>query len=207
MSTSAARAVVLTGPRQVEVRDVEVPSPGPGQVQIATLFSGISAGTEMNVYRGSAPQWSLHRDPETKLFAPTDEPDWTYPMIYGYQNVGAVVALGEGVASRAVGDVVFSYTAHQSVVVADADSTVVVPSGIDPRLAVLNSNLNTALGGVLDARPSIGDAVVVSGLGVIGLLVAQLMRRAGAGLVIGVDRLESRRTLAKQLGADAVIEA
>lgn len=197
---------MLTGPRTVEVRQVDVPAPGPGEVRIATLFSGISAGTEMNVYRGVAPQWHLHRDPATALFHPTDRPDWTYPFVYGYANAGRIVDAGDGVTSRKPGDIVFSYMPHQGLVLAPADSTVLIPAEVEPRHAVVNSNLNTALGGVLDAHPSLGDAVVVSGLGVIGLLVTQLVRRAGAGIVVGVDRLESRRAVALRLGADAVID-
>ena len=203
---TGAKQAVLTGPRTVEVHDVEVGAPAPGEVLVATLFSGISAGTEMNVYRGTAPQWSLHRDPATGLFSRTDEPDWSYPFVYGYANVGRIVAVGEGVTSRSVGDVVFSYSPHQSVVVVAADSTVVIPEEVEPKHAVLNANLNTALNGVLDSRPSLGDAVVVSGLGVIGLLVTQLVRKAGAGLVVGVDSLESRRAMAWRFGADAVID-
>ena len=206
MGATKARAAVLTGPRKVEVREVEVAAPGPDEVQVATLFTGISAGTEMNVYRGTAPQWELHRDPATKLFSRSKSPDWTYPFVYGYANVGRVVAVGDGVTSRSPGDVVFSYMPHQTLVVTGADSTVIVPRGVEPKYAVLNANLNTALNGVLDARPLIGDAVVVSGLGVIGLLVTQLVRRAGAGLVVGVDGLESRRRLATRLGADAVLD-
>lgn len=201
-----AKAAVLTGPRQVEVRDVEVPEPAAGEVQVAAMFSGISAGTEMNVYRGRAPQWRLRVDPSTRLFLPADEPEWTYPLAYGYANVGRVVGVGPGVTKPAIGDVVFSYTPHQSAVVAPAEGVVRLPDAIDPRFGVLNANLNTALNGVLDARPSLGDVVVVSGLGVIGLLVTQLVSRAGAGMVIGVDRVPFRRDLATQFGASAVID-
>ena len=185
---------------------MQVRAPGPGEVQIKTLFSGISAGTEMNVYRGHAPQLSQRRDPLTKLFTAADSPEWSYPLTYGYANVGRVIKAGPGVDSPAVGDIAFSYTPHQSVVVATADSTVGIPDGLEPKLAVLNASLNTALNGVLDARPSLGDAVAVSGLGVIGLLVTQLLRRAGAGLVIGIDRIASRRDLAARMGADVVID-
>lgn len=206
VSSTRARAAVLTGPRKVEVRDVEVPPPGPGEVQIATLFSGISAGTEMNVYRGTAPQWHLHRDPATKLFSRAESPDWSYPFVYGYANVGRVAAVGVGVESPSAGDIVFSYTPHQSLVVSQADAAVVLPDGVAPKHGVLNANLNTALNGVLDARPALGDTVVVFGLGVIGLLTTQLVRRAGAGIVVGVDGLESRRRIAKGLGADVVLD-
>jgi 2-desacetyl-2-hydroxyethyl bacteriochlorophyllide A dehydrogenase len=189
----------------VEVRDLDVAAPGPGEVQIVTRFSGISAGTEMNVYRGRAPQWELHRDPDTKLFSSTHSPDWTYPFVYGYANVGEVSAVGDGVTTPKQGEMVFSYSPHQTVVLAEADRAVALPGAIDPKLGVLNANLNTALNGILDARPSVGDVVVVSGLGVIGLLATQLARRAGAGLVIGVDTIEFRRGLARRLGADAAL--
>ena len=200
-----AKAAVLTGPQQVEVRQVPVAPPGPGEVLIETLYSGISAGTEMNVYRGRAPQWEMRSDPVTRLFARTETPDWRYPLIYGYSNVGRVLRTADEVDSPVEGDVVFSYSPHQSVVVARATSTVPIPGAIAPRLGVLNANLNTALNGLLDARPSLGDVVVVSGLGVIGLLVTQLARRAGAELVIGVDGVQSRRDLARQTGADVVL--
>ena len=206
MPETTAKAAVLAGPRKVEVREVRVRGPAASEVQIATLFSGISAGTEMNVYRGNAPQWQMRRDPSTKLFSRAGTPDWSYPLTYGYANVGRVIEKGDDVSSPSVGDVVFSYTAHQSVVVTPAESTVVLPPEIDPKVGVLNANLNTALNGVLDARPSLGDVVVVSGLGVLGLLVTQLVHRAGAGLVIGVDRVLFRRERARRLGADVVIE-
>lgn len=206
MPETTAKAAVVAGPRKVEVREVPVRGPAPGEVQLATLFSAISAGTEMNVYRGNAPQWHLRRDPSTKLFSRAGAPDWSYPLTYGYANVGRVIEKGHDVSSPSVGEVVFSYTPHQSVVVTPAESTVVLPQGIDPKVGVLNANLNTALNGVLDARPSLGDVVVVSGLGVIGLLVTQLVRRTGAGLVVGVDRVPFRRELARRLGADVVVE-
>ena len=161
MDPMTAKAAVLVGPRHVEVRNFPVHDPGPGEVLIETLFTGISAGTEMNVYRGRAPQWQMHRDPATGLFARSDKPDWSYPFAYGYANVGRIVKVGTGVDTPIEGDVVFSYSPHQSLHVTAAASTVPVPKNIDPKLAVLNANLNTALNGLLDARPSLGDVVVV----------------------------------------------
>jgi 2-desacetyl-2-hydroxyethyl bacteriochlorophyllide A dehydrogenase len=205
-TATRARAAVITGPRQIEVREVEVPALGRTDVRIETMFSGISAGTEMNVYRGRAPQWRQRFDPPTRLFLPSDSPEWTYPLAYGYANVGRVVETGSQVVTPSIGDIVFTYLPHQSVVTCPAAATVRLPAGLDPRLGVLNANLNTALNGVLDARPVVGDAVVVSGLGVIGQLVTQLVRRAGAGLLVGVDRLKSRRDLALTAGANVVID-
>ena len=178
--------VTITGPRTVAAIASDVPELSANEVLIRTLFSGISAGTEMNVYRGSAPQWQSRQDADSALFVP-GEPEWTYPLVYGYANVGVVEEVGREVVRVAPGTTVFSYKPHCSWVTAPADQVVVLPELADVRRGVFLANLNTALNGVLDARPSLGDVVVVSGLGVIGLLATRLLRRAGVGLVIGID--------------------
>jgi 2-desacetyl-2-hydroxyethyl bacteriochlorophyllide A dehydrogenase len=200
-----ARTAVITGPRAVQVRDLPLPPVGPREVLVANVVSGISAGTEMNVYRGLAPQWRTRRDPATGLFEPTDVPEWTYPLAYGYAAVGRVQHVGYDLDPALLGDLVFSYTSHSSHAVVPVSELVVLPTLAHPRVGVLTANVNTALNGMLDARPVFGDAVVVSGLGVIGLIVTQLLRRSGASLVIGVDSVEERRQLAKQFGADLVL--
>jgi 2-desacetyl-2-hydroxyethyl bacteriochlorophyllide A dehydrogenase len=196
--------VAMMDRRSARAIEGPVPTPAAGQVLIRTIYSGISAGTEMNVYRGIAPQWRTRQDPHSGLFV-AGTAEWTYPLVYGYANVGQVEDLGLEVAGVNVGDLVFSYTPHCAWVVADATDVVTLPELPDVRRAVFLANLNTALNGVLDARPSIGDVVVVSGLGVIGLIVTRLLRRAGAGCVIGVDPLEHRRQRALEGGADLAL--
>jgi len=205
MSGRTRQCVTITAPRAVAVATMEAPVPAPNEVLIRTAFSGISAGTEMNVYRGDAPQWRSRQDAGSALFVP-GEPDFTYPLVYGYANVGTVEEVGAAVETVAPGTLVFSYTPHCSWVVAAAEGVVALPELADVRRGVFLANLSTALNGVLDARPSIGDVVVVSGLGVIGLLVTRLMRRAGAGLVVGVDRLDHRRRRALEAGANHVLD-
>jgi 2-desacetyl-2-hydroxyethyl bacteriochlorophyllide A dehydrogenase len=204
-TVQTARVATLVAPRKLEVFDQELPSVGASDVLLATLYSGISAGTEMNVYRGSAALWRTRRDPENGLFEPTDEPEWTYPMAYGYAAVSRVAQRGEAVANVNVGDLVFSYTPHSSAAVVPADSVVPLPALENPRRGVLNANLNTAYNGILDAHPNFGDVVVVSGLGVIGLIQVQLLKRLGAR-VIGVDGVAERRALAEQFGAEVTFE-
>lgn len=201
--------VMFLGPRHVEVQGRSLPEPSGGQVVLRTLHSGISAGTEMNVFRGAAPQWRTRRDPETALFVPTEAPDWSYPLAYGYAAVGRVEQVGASVPASAglsIGDLVFSYTPHSSRSIANWDALVPLPHLDEPRLGVFLANVNTGLNGLLDARPSFGDVVVVSGLGVIGLIVVQLLRRSGAGLVVGIDGIERRRQLGQSLGAHVVMD-
>ena len=77
------------------------------------------------------------------------------------------------------GDLVFTYQPHCEWVVADADAVVVLPALPTRAAASSCANLNTAFNGVLDTHPALGDVVVASGLGVVGLLVTRLLRRAG----------------------------
>jgi 2-desacetyl-2-hydroxyethyl bacteriochlorophyllide A dehydrogenase len=204
--TGVAKVVTLTGPREVEIREEEVGEPTDGEVLIRTLFSGISAGTEMNIYRGDAPQWRRHLDEATGLYEPTDVPDFTYPLVYGYEAVGRVEQVGSHVELVAPGDLVFSPTPHRSLTVTHAANVIELSHVRDPLHGVLNVHLNTALNGVLDAHPSFGDAVVVTGLGAIGLLIVQILKRCGVRTLIAVDRLEHRRMLARQFGADVTLD-
>jgi 2-desacetyl-2-hydroxyethyl bacteriochlorophyllide A dehydrogenase len=205
-AASTLKTVFMTGPRAIEVRDHEPVDPGPGQVRIRTIATGISAGTEMNVYRGFAPQWRKKQDPKTRLFVPTDEPEWTYPIPYGYANVGRVDRVGEGVTRLREGQLVFSYTSHASAVLASEQRAVPLPDLDRPEHGVFLANINTALNGVLDARPPLRACVVVFGLGVIGQLMTRMLRQLSPRSLVVVDRAASRRELAMAGGADLALD-
>src|SRR6185437_1756008 len=74
-----------------------------------------------------------------------------------------------------------------------------------PEAAVFLANLETAVNVVQDAHPRLGERVVVFGQGVVGLLITQLLRRTGVGLLIAVDPLPGRRSLAEEVGADLAL--
>jgi 2-desacetyl-2-hydroxyethyl bacteriochlorophyllide A dehydrogenase len=198
------RVVEITAPRTVAVVDRIVPSVGAGQVLIRSVVSGISAGTEMNVYRGAAPQWHRSYDLERRLFVTDRQPDFAYPIAYGYANVARVEELGPETEDLGVGDLVFSFSPHREWSVVDAEALTRLPALRRPEHGVLVANLNTALNGVLDARPPITAAVVVSGLGVIGQLVVQLLVRTGAGYIGAIDPAADRQDLATLHGATEV---
>lgn len=199
--TVLPRAAFITGPRSVEVRDVDLEAPGPDDVLIKVLFSGISAGTEMNVYRGLAPQWRKRLDPRVRLFVNTEEPEWRYPLRYGYACVGTILEAGVNVKRVQVGDLVFAYAPHQTHVVMPAERVVSLGGLTNPEIGIFFANLNTAYNGILDARPPMGSNVVVFGLGVIGQLVIRLLAKAGLRSLVAVDTIASRRKLAEAAGA------
>lgn len=196
----------FTGPRRAEVRDVAIGEPGPGEVLVRAVATGVSAGTELNVYRGTAPQWRRRQDPRTRRFVATNEPDWRYPLAYGYSCVGEIAAVGAGVEASRLGELVFAYAPHRGYSVVRAERTIALPAAVAPEVAVMLANLNTAYNGVLDARPMLGGALVVFGLGIVGQLVVRLAARTGQHRLVVVDGIGQRRELALAGGATHALD-
>jgi 2-desacetyl-2-hydroxyethyl bacteriochlorophyllide A dehydrogenase len=190
--TRRARELWFTGPREVEVRDGRVPEPGPGQVLARALASGVSQGTELLLYRGQGP---TPFDPS--LDAPGAP---TYPRRYGYAWVGEVVG---GAPSLPAGTRVFALAPHGDLHAIDVADARPIDAAIPPRRAVLAASLETAVTCVWDSGVQLGDAVVVLGGGVVGLLVARLAAAAG-GRVRVVEPSPRRRAVALALGVEAL---
>ena len=134
------------------------------------LYSGISRGTESLVFRGEVPpsQYDAMR-------APFQEGDFPGPVKYGYANVGEVQEDSEadGLAGRRV----FCLYPHQDVYCVPADRVALIPDNVPSGRAVLAANMETAVTIAWDARPVVGDRIVVVGAGVVGLLAGWLCRQ------------------------------
>ncbi len=189
-----ARAVHFTGPRRVELREVDVPEPGVNRVLVGTECSGISSGTELLAYRGEV-------DPELALDESLGSLSGTfaYPFRYGYSAVGRVLRGGGDLRE---GQLVFAFHPHQDRFVVGADQVTPV-DGLDPAVATMYPLVETALQVCLDAAPRLGETAVVTGLGAVGVLVAALLARTGAE-VLGSEPLPARRVAAEAFGIDAV---
>lgn len=190
-----SRALWLAAPRTPEYRTEAVPPPGPGEVRVRTIASALSQGTEMLVYRGQVP-------PDMPLDLPTLRGSFAFPIKYGYAAVGRVIDTGPGVEGMTPGDAVFVHHPHQERFVVQASMPIRLPDGLDPVLGVFTANLETAVNVLLDTPLHIGEAAAVFGLGTVGLLIAQLLKRAGADPVIGIDPLDKRRRVALRVGID-----
>lgn len=201
------KALVVTGPRQLAYETYDDPPLKPDEVRIQTLYSGISAGTEMSQYRGTSPYMNKRWDETNRLYLPSDVPSWTYPVPnIGYEEVGQVIEVGAAVSDIPVGARVFGAWWHRTHHVANADYVRprLLPPGAEEIFGIFNHIGAVALNGVHDGRIRIGETVAVFGLGTLGQIVAQAARASGAR-VIAVDVLDTRLEMAKRLGADMVM--
>jgi threonine dehydrogenase-like Zn-dependent dehydrogenase len=196
-----ARTLWFERPGVAALRREPIADLCPGEVRVRAICSGVSAGTERLVLLGRVPAAVRAR-----MALPTMKGCFDLPAAYGYATVGEIEAVGAGVPADRVGDRVFVLHPHQDVLVARADALRALPSGVPAERLVLAANLETAVNVIWDAEIGLGDRVVIAGLGVVGLLIARLARRAGASSVVGLDRDVGggRADLALALGATAV---
>jgi threonine dehydrogenase-like Zn-dependent dehydrogenase len=205
MPTSSV--VRFSAPHVAEVISEDAPLLGPDQVRIATLFSGISAGTELTAYRGSNPYLFRKWEESARLFV-DGSTSFTYPVDgWGYEEVGQIVELGTDVVGLELGTLVWGTWGHRTTTVQSAERARqrVLTDGVDPRVGIFSEIAAIGLNVVLDADIHVGETVAVFGLGVPGQIVAQLARLNGAR-VVAVDGIASRRELAVELGADVVLD-
>ena len=200
-------ALALTGPRRVALLEQPEQRLGPSEVRLRTLLSGVSSGTELAAYRGSSPFLHKHWDPQRRLFETQPQDPRPYPLLsWGYEEVGEIIEAGPR-ASLPIGTRIYGTWGHRSQHVAPADWAAdrILPGDVDPALGIFSHIGATALNAVLDAAPRLGETVAVFGLGVVGQLIAQLLRLAGAR-VIGIEPLAARASLARSLGTDLLID-
>lgn len=199
--------VRFTAPLTAEVVHEESRPLGADQVRLRTLFSGISAGTELTAYRGTNPYLSKRWDETNRLFV-DGSTSFEYPIDgWGYEEVGKVAEVGASVTKVEVGDRIWGAWGHRSETLQSESHAAarVLPVDADPRIGIFSQIGGIGLNVVLDADIHIGETVAVFGLGVPGQIAAQLARLNG-GTVIGVDAIASRRELALRLGATVVLD-
>ncbi len=194
--------VQFSAPRQVQLVSTAPVRPGPGEVRLRTLYSGISAGTEMTTYLGTNPYLRRHWDPDARLFTDGDATT-PYPVTNaGYEEVGRVIEVGDGVAGVEVGQLVWGIWGHRGEGVLSGATAAgqVLAEDVDPVVGVFARVGAVAMNATLDADLHIGEVVAVFGQGVIGLLATRLAALSGAE-VVAVDAVPERLELARRFGA------
>ena len=193
-----AAAFWVTEPGRGQIRPVTLPEPGPDDVLVRTLRTGVSRGTETLVFGGHVPE-----NQHATMRAPFQEGDFPGPVKYGYLNVGLVERGPEALVGRTV----FCLYPHQTAYVVPAAAVTVVPDGVPAARAVLAGTVETAVNALWDARPLIGDRVAVVGAGMVGCCVARLLAAMPGVSVTLVDVDESRSSVATALGAAFALPA
>jgi NADPH:quinone reductase-like Zn-dependent oxidoreductase len=188
-----ARAFWLGEPGRGELRREPLPPRSDTDVEVRTLYTGISRGTETLVHQGRVPP-SQHQ----AMRAPFQQGDFPGPVKYGYLNVGVV----EAGPAPLLGRTVFCLYPHQTRYVVPATSVVAVPDGVPPARAVLAGTVETAVNALWDAAPLLGDRVAVVGAGMVGCCVARLLAQIPGVRVTLVDIDPARAEVAAALGAD-----
>tara|TARA_B110000444_G_scaffold54417_1_gene50477 strand:+ start:821 stop:1855 length:1035 start_codon:yes stop_codon:yes gene_type:complete len=194
-----AQQLYFIEPRKLEIREQQLPPLQPDQVLIKNLYSAISAGTEMLVYRGQLPT----EESLDESLAASETQTINYPVQYGYACVGRIEEAGKDVDADLLGKTVFSFQPHASHHVCTMDGVIQLPDGVDPKEAVFLANMETAVNLVQDANPCLGERVLVLGQGIVGLLVSSVLAEFPLAGLYAVDSIDSRRALAVQSGVQA----
>ena len=185
-----ARQFWIEAPGRGAIVGARLPPRRDDELSVRTLYSGISRGTEALVFRGEVPSSQYQA-----MRAPFQEGEFPGPVKYGYSSVGRVV---EG-ADDLDGEVVFCLFPHQDRYTVPRGAVTRVPAGVPPGRAVLAANLETAVNVLWDARPMVGDRIVVFGGGVVGLLCAWLCRAVPGVALTLVDPNAARAPAAAAL--------
>ncbi len=197
------------------IEDVPAPGVRAGHLLIRTSASLVSAGTErMLVDFGRANLLDKARQQPDKVRMVLDkvrtdgvaatlksvQAKLDKPIPLGYSSSGVVIAVGEYVEGFRVGDRVASNGNHAEIVCVPVNLCARIPDAVDDETASFTVVSAIALQGVRLAQPTLGETVVVIGLGLIGLITVQILRASGCR-VIGIDLDAGRAALARERGA------
>jgi len=199
---------------------VEIPAPGVtrGSLLIKTTYSLVSSGTErMLVEFGKSSLISKARQQPDKVkqvldkiksegLLPTLEAIFSkleQPLPLGYCNAGVVMEVGEGVTGFVVGDCVASNGPHAEYICVPQNLVVKIPDGVSSKEATFTVIGAIGLQGIRLCNPTFGESIVVTGLGLIGLLIAQMLLANGCK-VIGIDIDQDKCNLAEKWGVRTI---
>lgn len=201
---------------KISIEESPIPKNKKGHLLIASKFSLISSGTErmLQVF-GKANYLNKARQQPEKVREVLDKiktdgllsayeavrSKLDQPIPLGYSNVGIVIE--SDVKGFKVGDRVVSNGYHAEVVSVPANLCAKIPQNVDDETAVFTVLASIGLQGVRLINPTLGENIVVFGLGLIGLITAQLLKSNGCS-VIGIDNMSSRCAIADSLGIETI---
>jgi len=185
----------------VAVRERPTETVGNDQLRVETTLSGVSAGTELLVYRDEVPE-EMPVDATLPAF---EGASFDYPLAYGYAAVGRVVETGTETDDDWLGRRVFCFRPHTETFVADPSAVVPLPDELSTTAAAMLPTVETAVTLVLDTAPRLGERVAVFGAGAVGLTTVALLADCPLAELIVVEPQPERRERAAALGADTTL--
>jgi predicted dehydrogenase/threonine dehydrogenase-like Zn-dependent dehydrogenase len=201
-----------------EVAEVPVPKVSNGSLLIKTSNTLVSAGTERMLVEFGKAGWieRARKQPDkvkmvlqkiqTDGLKPTIEKVFDHldkPLPLGYCNVGRIAEIGFDVTGFSIGDRVVSNGKHAEVVDVPLNLCAKVPEKVSDEEASFTVLGAVALQGIRLIKPTLGESIVVTGLGLVGLMTVQLLRANGCR-VLGLDYDKEKLELAKSFGAEVV---
>jgi 2-desacetyl-2-hydroxyethyl bacteriochlorophyllide A dehydrogenase len=191
-----AQLLIFSAPRQVVVHEQLLPKLEDDQVLVQSIFSAISPGTELLIYRGKFPKGLTNRvDHHSSNFK--------YPFTYGYACVGRILELGQQVAKIWQDRLVFAFQPHGSHFITSIDNLHPLPKDCSPESACFLANMETSVNLVQDSAPNLGECAMVFGQGIVGLLTTALLSEFPLRTLITADCYSLRRKASLRLGATA----
>lgn len=184
------KGIVALSPGDPRMIEVDVPEPGPHEVQVQMAATLVSAGTERAWVNG----------------VPNATP--SYPYVPGYCCAGEVVKTGKDVVGFEPGDRVATFAVdvgHREIGNVRDLEVVHIPDGVSYEYAAFTSLGQTSLQGVRKCRIELGESVASQGLGIVGILALQFAHLAGAQPAVALDRVEKRLEIARACRADVTI--
>lgn len=166
-----------------------IDAPGKSEALIETIYSGISYGTEKIVYTGDVP-----KSQRELMRCPYQMGDFGSDVKYGYINVGKVIKGSPKYNNKYV----YTLFPHQTVYVLNEADLILIPKSIPLQRCLLTANMETAINGMWDVLPSCGDKVLIIGAGIVGFLMAYVLKSIIGIEVLLVDIEKSKKQLAEK---------
>ena len=187
----------LAGVKKIEFYAREI-AMKPDKVLLRHVCTAPSQGTALHLYRGEHLLVDYVRE----------ERPFPYPWVQGFAyGVGRVEEVGQEVQGIKEGDLVHCMNLTSEFSVVDPANLTPIPEGLDPESAALTFQASVALRGIRAAHIALGERVLVTGQGPIGVFVSQLSRLAGARRVFASELSEKKLAISRQVGVDVALNA
>ncbi|HIC01918.1 TPA: zinc-binding alcohol dehydrogenase [Candidatus Poribacteria bacterium] len=199
------RELVAVAPRTPVLREYEEQPLKSNELRIKSIFSAPKHGTELRPYRADTKDQTSPFDGQKRIHI-GEGGDPKFPIRLGNMAVGNVIEVGQEVASSQIGDKVFGHLPIRETHTVNQGRIKKVPKGMSSEAIVYSDPAGVALCAIQGSQICLGSSVIIFGLGAIGQMALQLARLQGARWIAVSDPIPVRRKVAKNHGADLVID-